>query len=183
MTGPNIGRCQYWQTWKIQKTIVTIEFPTLDLCRVRNFITIEAFAVLRPKLWPKRWQVPTLTGVNIDRRQKLHKPIIAIKFTALDLCRVQNFIKIEAFAVLCPKLWPKIWQVSTLTGVKNHRKLLSSMNSAPSNCSLCKILWKMVNLIPHSPFPIPRSPFPFLKKAKSQIITHHIIFRRKIQSS
>ena len=135
----------------MKKTIVPIEFTTLTLCWVWNFIKIQAFAVLRPKLWPNRWQVPTLTGVNIDRYQKLQKTIVTIEFTALDLCRVRNFIKIEAFAVLRPKLWPKRWQVPTLTGVKNHRKLLSSMNSAPSNCSLCKILWKMVNLIPHSP--------------------------------
>ena len=42
-----------------------------------------------------------------------------------------------------------------MTGVKNHRKLLSPMNSAPSNCSLCKISWKMVNPIPHFPFSVP----------------------------
>ena len=155
MIGANIDRCQIWQVSRIKKkTIATIEFTTLTLCRVGNFIEIEVFAVLRPKLWPNRWQVPTLTGVNIDRHQKLQKTIVTIEFTALDLRRVRNFIKIEAFAVLRPKLWPKR-QVQTLTGVKNHRKLLSSMNSAPSNCSLCKISWKMVNLIPRSPFPVP----------------------------
>ena len=41
-----------------QKTIFTIEFTTLTLFRVRNCIKIEAFAFLRPKLWPNRWQVP-----------------------------------------------------------------------------------------------------------------------------
>ena len=56
---------QYRQVQKLQKTIVTIEFTGLDLCRVRNFIKIEAFVVLRPKLWPERWQVPTLAGVRI----------------------------------------------------------------------------------------------------------------------
>ena len=80
-----------------------------------------------------------MTGANIDRSQKLQKPIVTIEFTALGLCRVENFMKIEAFAVPCPKLWSKRWQVPTLKGVKNHRKLLSSMNSAPSNCPLCKI--------------------------------------------
>ena len=49
-----------------QKTIDTIEFTTLNLCGVRNFVKIEVFAVLHPKLWPNRWQVPTLTGVTTD---------------------------------------------------------------------------------------------------------------------
>ena len=48
-----------------------------------------------------------LRGANIDRRQKLGKTIVAIEFTALDLCSVRNFIKIEAFTVLHPKLWPE----------------------------------------------------------------------------
>ena len=115
----------------------------------------------------QHWQVSLLTGVNIDRRKKLQKTIVTIEFTALDSCRVRNFIKIEAFAVLLPKLWPERWQVPTLAGVKNHRKLLSSMNSAPSNCWLCKISWKMVHLIPlpHLLFPISRFPFPFAKIA------------------
>ena len=101
--------------------------------------------------------MPKLTGVKFDRwASKTTNTIVTIELSAFDLCRIQSFIKIEAFAVLCPKLWPKWWQVPTLTGVKNHRKLLSSMNLAPSNCSLCKISWKMVN-------PIPCSPFPFFK--------------------
>ena len=72
----NIDKCQIWQGWESQKTIVTIEFTTLILCRVQNFIKIEAFVALRPKLpklWPNRWQVHRLTSVNIDRRQKLEK--------------------------------------------------------------------------------------------------------------
>ena len=101
-----------------------------------------------PKTWPNRWQLPTLTSVNIDRSQKLQKT----DFTALDLNRVQNFIKIEAFTTLHPKLWPERWHVPTLASVKNYKKSLSSINSAPSNCSRCKISWKMVNLIPRSLF-------------------------------
>ena len=93
-----------------------------------------------------------MTGVNIDRCRELQKTIVTIEFTTLTLYRVWNFIEIEAFAVLLPKVWHNRWQVPTLTGVKNHRKLLWLMNSAPSNCALCKISWKMVNLIPHSPF-------------------------------
>ena len=113
--------------WESRKTIVTIEFTTLILCRVQNFTKIEAFAVLRPKLpklWPNRWKVHTLTSTNIDRRQKLQKTIVTIEFTALDLCRVQNFFKIDTFATRCPKLWPQRWQcqhwqVSRIT--KNYR--------------------------------------------------------------
>ena len=66
-----------------------------------------------------------------------------------------------------------------MTGIKNHRKLLPSMNSAPSNCLVCKVSWKMVNLIPRSLFPVPCSPFPFLKiadKAISPILVPHSPF-------
>ena len=103
------------------------------------------------------WQVWILTGVK-----NYKKTIVTIDFTALDLCRVRNFIRIEAFAPLPSKLWLERWQVPTLAGVKNHKKLLSSMNSAPSDCSLWKISWKMVNLIP-------RSLTPFLKIAYSRL--------------
>ena len=103
--------------------------------------------------------MPILTGAKFHRRRESQKTTVTIEFTSLTFCRVRNFIEIEAFAVLRPKLWPKRRQVQTLTGVKSHRKLLRSMNSASSNWSLCKISWKMVNLIP-------RSPFPFLKMAK-----------------
>ena len=44
--------------------------------------------------------MPTITGVNIDSRQKLQKNIVTIEFTTLTLCRERSFIKIEAFAVL-----------------------------------------------------------------------------------
>ena len=144
MMRANIDRCQIWQASRIIKTIVTIESTILTLCSVQNFIKIEAFAIIRPKLsklWPNRWQVSTLTGLNINRHQKFQKTIVTIEFTALDLCRVQNFIKFEAFTTRRPKLWPERWQVLTLAGVKYHRKLLPWMNSAPYNCSLCKISW------------------------------------------
>ena len=106
-----------------------------------------------------------MTGANINKCQYWQASKITQNYCHYWIHRLQ-FVhstkissKIEAFAVLCPKLWPERWQVPTLTGVKNHRKLLPSMNSAPSNCSLCKISWKMVSLTP-------RSPFPFLKIAK-----------------
>ena len=96
------------------------------------------------------WQISIFTGVKTYK-----KIFVTIEFTTLHFCRVRNFIKIEAFAALRPKLWPERWHLSPLAGVKNHTKLLSSMNSVPSNCSLCKISWKMVSLIPRSPFLIP----------------------------
>ena len=40
--------------------------------------------------------MPTLTGINIDRHQKLQKTFVTIEFRAFDLCRVLNFIKTEA---------------------------------------------------------------------------------------
>ena len=67
-----------------------------------------------------------LTGVKnlTGGRQKLQKTIVTIELSAFDLCRIQSFIKIEAFAVLRPKLWPKRSQLPTLTCAKNHRKLV-----------------------------------------------------------
>ena len=53
-----------------------------------------------------------------DGRQKLQKTIVTIELSVFDLCRVQSFIKIEAFAVLHPNLWPKIWQVPILRSFK-----------------------------------------------------------------
>ena len=156
MTGVKFGRRR-----ESQKTIVTIEFTTLTLRRVRSFIKIEAFVVLRAKLWPNRWQLPTLTGVNIDRHQKLQKLLSPLN-SPPSICSeyvTSSKLKHLPFFVQNFGLEDDRW------GVKNHRKLLSSVNSAPSNCSLCKILWKMVNLIPRFPFPISHSPFPFLKTA------------------
>ena len=39
-----------------------------------------------------------MTGINIDRHQKLQKNFVTIEFRAFDLCRVSNFIKNEALA-------------------------------------------------------------------------------------
>ena len=55
-------RCIYWHVSILtdfknyKKTIVSIEFTTLDLCKERNFFKTDAFATLRPKLWHQRWQ-------------------------------------------------------------------------------------------------------------------------------
>ena len=105
----------------------------------------------------KRWQVPVLTGVKFDRRGESQKTIVTIEFTALTLCWVRNFIRIEAFAVLRPKLWPDRWQVPTLTGViitKNychqwtHRPRFVKSTKFHQNWSICcssskTMAWKM----------------------------------------
>ena len=167
-----------------------------------------------------------MTGVKFDRCGESQKTIVTIEFTALTLCWVRNFIKIEAFAVLRPKLWPDRWQVPTLTGVINYKKLLPPMNSPPSICEEYKISSKLKHLLffvqnyglkddsanigryqesqktiamnefstfklfsmqsfvencsPHSPFPVPHLPFPvsFFKDGlkKYQIKEHKFLY-------
>ena len=106
--------------------------------------------------------------------QKLQQTFVTIELSVYDLCRIESFIKIEAFAVLRPKLWPKRWQVPTLRSVKNHRRLLSSMNLAPSNFKIYakfRDKWLSLFLAPCFPFPIPHSPFSFLKIAHKRNLT------------
>ena len=146
-----------------QKTIVTIEFTTLILCRVQNFIKIEAFAVLRPKLpklWPNRRQVHTLTSVNIDRRQKLQKNYCHHWIHGPRFVQSTKFLQNRCICHSSSKAMTSKMTVPTLASDKNHKKLSSLVNSAPLNCSLRKISWKMANLISCSLFPIPCSPFP-----------------------
>ena len=100
--------------------------------------------------------VSNLTGA----RQKLQKIIVTIELSAIDLCIIQNFIKIEAFIVLRPKLWPKRWQVPALTGVTNHRKLLYQWIQHLQSVHYAKFRGKW-----STSFPVPRSSFPLLKIA------------------
>ena len=85
----------------------------------------------------------TLTGPT---RQQVLQLMMTIEFATLTLCRVRNFIKIETFAVPRPKLWPNRWQVPKLTGIKNYKKLLSSLNSPPSICAENKTSLKLKHL-------------------------------------
>ena len=147
--------------WESQKTIVTIEFITLTLCWVQNLIKIEAFAVLGPKLpklWLNWWQVHTLTSVNIDTRQKLQKNYCHHWIHQPQFVQRTKFLQNWRICHSSSKVMASKMTVPTLASVKNHKQLLSPVNSAPSNCLLCKILWKMANLIS-------RSSFPFLKIA------------------
>ena len=100
----------------------------------------------------QHWQVSVLTGI------KNYKNLLSPLNSRPPFCaeyKISSKLKHLLFFFqdygLKDDRWH--WQVSRITE-------LSSMNSAPSNCSLCKILWKMVNLIPHSPFPVVHSPFP-----------------------
>ena len=67
---------------KLQKSIATIEFTALDLCRVWNFIRIEAFTAFHPKLWPERWHVPTL----VDLIPRSPFPFLKISYFKLRYC-------------------------------------------------------------------------------------------------
>ena len=60
--------------------------------------------------------------------QKLQKPIATIELSAFDLCRIQSSIKIEAFTVLRPNLWPKTQKVPILTEVKIDKHQESQKN-------------------------------------------------------
>ena len=95
--------------------------------------------------------MPTLKGINIDRRKKLQKNFVTIEFRVFDLCRVSNFIKTEALATFVQNYGLKddrclYWHVSNLTGIKNHKKLLPLVNSPPSICVEYKISWKLKHL-------------------------------------
>ena len=158
--GLKVNRYQYWQLSiltgvKNHKKLLLILNSPPSVCakyKISSKLKDLSFLVQNSGLKDDRYQYRQVP--------KLQKTIVTIEFIGLDLCRVRNFIKIKAFVVLRSKLWPERWQVPTLTGVS-----ITLMNSAPSNCSLCKISWKMVNLIPRSRFPVRRFPFPFLKIA------------------
>ena len=124
-TGINIDRQQ-----KLQKYLSPLYSGSL-IYVVSNFIKTEALATFVQNYGLKDdryqyWQLSNLTGIK-NRK----KTIATIEFTTLNFCKVRNVIKIEAFAVLGPKLWPKNWQVSILTGGKNYKKILSPLNSGP----------------------------------------------------
>ena len=101
-----------------------------------------------------------MTGVKFERRWESQKTFVTIEFTTLTLCRVRNFIKIEAFAVLRPKLAWKMTVANIGRCQESQKTIVINEFSTFKLFTICKILWKMVNLIPRSLFP-----FPFLKIA------------------
>ena len=150
MTGVNIDRGQNWQASRITKKYCHRWTQHLWFVQSIKFHQIEVLATLVLK----RWQVPILRSVKFDSRQESQKAIVTIEFATLDLFIVQNFFKIEVFAVRGPYLWPKNWQVPTLTGVKNYKKFLSPLGSGFSiyvefqissklkfSCNFCSKLW------------------------------------------
>ena len=153
LTSTKSERCR-----ESQKTIVTIEFTTLILCRVQNFIKIEAFAVLRPKLpklLPNRWQVHTLTSVNIDRRQKLpknychhwiHRPWFVQSMKILQNWRICHSLS---------KAMASKMTVPTLASVKNHKNYRHWWIQHLQIVQYAKFRGKWL-----TSFPIPCSPFP-----------------------
>ena len=142
MTIASFGRRQ-----ESQKTIATIEFTALGLCKVQNFITIGRFAAFGPKLWPKRWEVSISTGVDIDRRQESLKILLPLNSGPLICVEFQISSKLKLLQLLF-KTMARYWQVSNLTGVENHKKQFSLLNSPPSLC----LEYEIASKLKHLPF-------------------------------
>ena len=123
------------------KTIVTIEFTTL-----RNYGLKDDRCQYR--------QESNLTGVENHKKQLPllnSPPSLCVEYeisSKWNICRSLS----KAMA------W-KMTGANIGRCQESQKTILSSMNSSSSNCSLCKISWKMVNLISCSPFPVPRSSF------------------------
>ena len=162
MTGANIDKCQIWQASKIPKNYCHywIHHPHfVSSTKFHQNWSIFALRPKLPKLWPNRWQVHRLTSVNIDRRQKLEKKYCHHWIHCPRFVQSTKFLQNWRISHSSSKAMASKMTVSTLASVKNHKKVLSLVNSAPSNCSLCKISSKMSNLISCSLLPIPHSPF------------------------
>ena len=100
-----------------------------------------------------------LTSINIDRRQKLQKNYCHHWIQHPRFVQSTKFLQNRRICHYSSKAMASKMTVPTLASVKNHKKLSPLVNSAPSNCSLRKISWKIANLISRSLFPIPRCPF------------------------
>ena len=102
--------------------------------------------------------MPTLTGVNIDRRQKLQKTIATIEFTPLDYAEYEISSKLKHLPFFVQNYGLKDdrcqhWQVSRITENYCHQWIqhLQIVHYA-------KFYGKW-----STSFPVPCSPFPFLK--------------------
>ena len=110
-----------------------------------------------------------MTGSNIDRCQywqasRITKSFLTIEFRAFDLCRLQISSKLKLLQPLLKTIVTiefttlrnyglkddrcQYWQVSNLTGVENHKKLLSLLNSPPSLC----VEYEISSKLKHLPF-------------------------------
>ena len=167
--------------------------------------------------------MPISTGINIDRRQELHEILSPLNSGSLICVEFQISSKLKLLQLLLKTIVTieftflrsyslkddrcQYWQVSNLTGIENHKKFLSLLNSSLSVeyeiSSKLKHLpffaqnygmkddryqsWQVPRItenychqwIQHlqivhyakfcekrlTSFPVPRSPFPFLKIA------------------
>ena len=153
MTGVKFDR-----RWESQKTIVTIEFTAFTLCRVRDFIKIKAFVILRPELWRDRydrcqqWQVSILTSI------KNYKKLLSRLNSPSSICaeyEISSKLKHLPFFVQNDGLKDdryKPWQVSRIT--ENY---CDQWIQHLQIVYYAKFRGKWL-----TSFPVPRFPFPFL---------------------
>ena len=117
-------------------------------------VSSEKFAVFGPKLW---WQVPILTGFK-NHKKKLSSlnsgPSIFVEFQIssklkllqllLKTIATNEFTTVRNYCLKDGRC--QYWQVPNLSGVENHKKLLSLLNSPPSLCAEYEISSKLKHL-------------------------------------
>ena len=104
-----------------------------------------------------------MTGANIDRNQiwqasRITKNNCRYWIHHPHFVQSTKFHQNETSAVLCPKLWPERWQVPTLAGVKNLRKLYCHQwihHLQIVHCAKFHGKWLTSFPVPRSPFPVP----------------------------
>ena len=142
-------RCQYWQVSNLtdvknHKTLLPLLNSPTSICaeyEISSKLKHLPFFVQNCSLTDDRcqyWQPSEITKTYCHHW--IHRPrfVQSTKFHQ----------KLKHLPFFVQNYGPKDdRQVPSLAGVKNHRKLFSSMNSAPSNCSLCNVN--------RSPLPVP----------------------------
>ena len=146
-------RCQYWQVSNLtgienHKKLLSLlnSPPSLCVeCKILSKLEHLPFFVQNYGLTDDRciyWQISIFTGIKKNKKNYCHHWIDRPRF-------VQSMKFHQNWSICYSSSKTMAWKMA---GVKNHKKLLSSMNSAPSACSLWKISWKMVNFIPRPLF-------------------------------
>ena len=148
--GPKDDRCQYWRLQESRKNLsplnsgpsICAEFQISSKMKLlqpllRTIITIEFSTLCNYDLKDDRcqyWQVPNLTGLEN------YKKLLSLLNSPPSLCaeyEISSKLKHFPFFVQNYGLTDdkcQHWQVSTLTGVINYKKLLPPLNSPPSIC-------------------------------------------------